>query len=597
MFKTFYISLILFLATSFHLHAANNITASASFQPSTLPLDQQGLLNIVIEGVQGNIVPELPNVEGLSFKYFGTQQSINAFNSKVSISHVYSFTVAAQKTGEFLLPPFNIEIDGKKYPVTPAKLTVTEKSETTENKPSITLETIVKNTHVYIGQLIPIDLILSVPNNIRIFNNINLEATETDFFSSSAIAPNTKPNLTNTQQQVFPFKLYITPLKPGDKTLQYKMALAIQKPRSAKRNRPMNNLLDPFDPQFDSLFNSLIGAAEEVEITSPPLILSISPLPQTNKPENFTGAIGQFTLESFSVTPQEAQAGDPLTLKLEIKGQGNFERISAPTLPDDANWKTYSPKSTFTPTDKFGYEGTKTFEYVIIPQFDTITQSPNITFNFFDPLLGRYMELTPEPLSLKITPPPLSTFSPSTSLKESNNIQSSTSEPQLLPIKLEITRSVKSLIPLIAKKWFIINSLALTLALVLPLVLYKRVILKQKSNGTYIKELNTQKAIRSNLQKVRKAYAKQDSLSFYEAATIVILELVSRDHPKSPPALTAHDVTEYLSEKNLSEDYLTFTQNLFHKADMLKFSGDTNHHPIEPESLKKLEAFIQELEK
>lgn len=594
MYKTFHTFLIIIalFAAPLNLDAANTPTASSSFQPSTLPLDQQGLLNIVIEGVQGNILPELPQIDGLSFKYFGTQSYINAFNSNLSISHVYSFIVSAHKTGEFILPPFDIEIDGKKYPVTSAKLIVTEKNTTSEN--TITLEAHIKNTHIYVGQFIPIDLILSTPINTKIFPNLNIEPIESDFFISTEIPQNITPHPSNSNNQVFPIKKYITPIKSGDKILQYKMSLVIQKPRSAKKTRSLNSLLDPFDHHFDWM-DSLMSSAEELVILSPPINFTISLLPQTNKPTHFTGAIGQFTLENFSVFPQEAQAGDPLTLKIEIKGQGNFERISAPTLSDDPNWKTYSPKSTFKPTDKFGYEGTKTFEYVIIPQFDTITQSTPLTFNFFDPFLHQYMELTPDPISLKITPPSASNFPSAKGLKESNNIQPN--EPQLLPIKLEITRSVKSLIPLIAKKWFIINSLALAFALALPLVVYKKVILKQKSNGTYIKEINAQKAIRNNLQRLRKAYAKQDYLSFYEAATTIILELVSREHPKLPHALTSHDITEYLSGKNLPEDYLSFIQNLFHKADALKFSGSNTHYPIDPETLKKLETLIQELEK
>lgn len=572
-------------AIPFALKAENSITANSSFQPATLSINKQGLLNITIEGVQGNILPIIPEVEGLTINYFGTQQYFTNLNGSLSMAHVFSFSVVAQKTGDFFLPSFNIEIDGKKYPVTPSKLTVIE-GESNINS-SISFKFQLQNSRIYLGQFVPIEFTLSASKDIKFIPNVNITPLQSDFFKGSSLSTK-QAVITNTSEQAYSFSTLIIPTKAGEKILQYKIHLAIQKPRSSKRKS--NSLLDQFD-YLDDLFPT----AEEVELLSNSLNLSILPLPIENKPTDFTGAIGQFNVENLSINSQDAQVGDPLTLKLEITGKGNFDRITAPTLSADANWKTYPPKATFTPKDSFGYEGSKTFEYIIIPQFEEISQSPTITFNFFDPERAQYMELTPNPLPLNITQP-LYNLPSATSHKELNLSQSSLS-PSLLPIKLQITHTAKSLNPLITQRNYILYSLSFAFGIALLFTLYNKVLLNKKNNSIYKKETNLQKSIRLNLQKAKKAYGHQEASNFYKAATTVILELISRQYPKPHHSLTIEDLNEYFASINLPETDLSFINTLFHTADIIKFSGSTINQTIPKEIFNKFETFIQKLEK
>lgn len=603
MFKNVYILLtaILFLVIS-NLKAAKEVTAASSFQPSTLAVDTPGLLNITIEGVQGNIIPSIPSVEGLTFQYLGTQNSIHSNNGKISISHVFSFTVVGQKIGEFTLPSFDIEIDGKKYPVASSKLTVTDKiADNPKEDLAISLDLHVENKQVYLGQMVPLTVTLSLPLNIGVQSG-PLQHVSNDYFNFSNFRKQTniKSLVNGVPKHVYSVLTYVTPIKTGEKELQYTIDLLIQRPRSNRRSRSLQNLVDPFDSHLDAWLDNLMGSAEQIEVLSSPLNLSIVPLPQNNKPNDFTGAIGQFTLENFSLTPTESAVGDPMTLKMEIKGSGNFDRISPPTLPNTSDWKTYPPKSGFKPNEEENnFSGIKTFEYVIIPQSEFITKSPEISFNYFDPELNQYKVITPETIPLKITPStvPTSTFPSQTLIKQSTASPNTLNQPQLLPIKLEITHSIKSLTPLIAKKLFILYALLIVVVISMSFFIYKKMTSKMKNDKLYIKEINTQKAIHNNLQKVRKAYAKEDSIAFYEGATAVTLEMVSLQHSKTAHALTLHDVIEYFNEKGLSEDHLTFLKHLFHTADMLKFSGTVINHKLTPETLQKFEFLHHELEK
>lgn len=591
------ITLLLIIAIKSNLSASNDIQIFASFEPSTVALGQRALLNLTIEGAQTTTAPTLPTIDDLNVQYLGTQKSIQFNNNTSSIKINHVFTVTPQKTGNFTLPPFDIEIRGQKHSVLPAKLTVIEKNQNLPNEtPPITLETSIEKNQVYIGQMIPVTITLYAPNMPGQFQfGPNIQGNSFIDYAYKEKPETAISIVDGAQKLTMRFKQFIIPLKNNDPILQYKVGLAIQKPRSHNKNRSTGN---PFSHSgFSSLIDDIIPSIEEIEIESTPINLSISPLPTIGKPNNFTGAIGQFTLLPLSISSQEAQVGDPLTLKMEIQGTGNLDRITPPLLETENNWKTYPPKSTIHATDAFGYTGSKVFEYIIIPQSDTIIQSPNIAFSFFDPQSEEYTQLIPDPIALKITPTTPSgsnnpTFLP---VNAERKTPSEPSKPELLPIKLEISHSQKSLIPLISQHWLIITMLISALSLCICSFLYKKLRLKQKDSA-YIKAINTQKAVHSNLQKVAKAYSKQNALAFYDAATIVILEIVARQHPKSAPTLTLHDILEHFSNKSFSEDNIIFIKTLFTTVDLLKFSGFTTTHTLTPEILKKFENLIQKIQ-
>ena len=65
-------------------------------------------------------------------------------------------------------------------------------------------------------------------------------------------------------------------------------------------------------------------------------------LPEDNRPDDFSGAIGQFDFQA-SVAPLQVKAGDPLTLKMDIKGSGNFKNLKMPVFKAPG-FKSYEPQ-------------------------------------------------------------------------------------------------------------------------------------------------------------------------------------------------------------------------------------------------------------
>ena len=71
------------------------------------------------------------------------------------------------------------------------------------------------------------------------------------------------------------------------------------------------------------MFGQMIIAEDNKVVTTGARSISVRPLPETGKPEGFTGAVGKF---NFTVTPSKTNLknGESLDLKVAVSGTGNL---------------------------------------------------------------------------------------------------------------------------------------------------------------------------------------------------------------------------------------------------------------------------------
>jgi hypothetical protein len=138
--------------------------------------------------------------------------------------------------------------------------------------------------------------------------------------------------------------------------------------------------------------------------------IEIKPLPIAGRPPNFSGTVGDFTLTASAV-PVTTKVGDPITMKVEIKGFGNFDRMETPTLSDRNAWRVYDPSSETTPLDDIGLSATKTFNFPIVPE-KKVSNLPTAEFSYFDPNTEKYVTLKSSPIAVTVEDQPQLTVSP-----------------------------------------------------------------------------------------------------------------------------------------------------------------------------------------
>jgi TolA-binding protein len=141
-------------------------------------------------------------------------------------------------------------------------------------------------------------------------------------------------------------------------------------------------------------------APETREIRSPSPKLVVLSLPENGKPADFRGAVGSYTIRA-SVQPDTVAVGEAAQISVELIGTGNVKALPQPLLPSLPGIEQFAPTEDATVSfDGASAQGTKRFQWVIIPEHTGKLQIPAITYSYFDPYSRSYKQLSTMPLTL-----------------------------------------------------------------------------------------------------------------------------------------------------------------------------------------------------
>jgi hypothetical protein len=157
------------------------------------------------------------------------------------------------------------------------------------------------------------------------------------------------------------------------------------------------------DPFFDSFFGGRQSAQNyNLDIKSNAVQLSVKPLPQNNKPEDFGDLVGHFTLTS-SLSRAKLKANDATNLTITISGTGNIQHIDPPNMEFPADFDVTEPQVNDNINTKGNtVNGSRTFDYVIIPRNEGTFTIPKASFSFFDTQTNSYKTITTQEYNLEI---------------------------------------------------------------------------------------------------------------------------------------------------------------------------------------------------
>ncbi|NOZ85886.1 MAG: protein BatD [Deltaproteobacteria bacterium] len=139
-------------------------------------------------------------------------------------------------------------------------------------------------------------------------------------------------------------------------------------------------------PDFDST-----GNVERVRRSSRPVELHVKPLPDQGKPKGFFEYnVGRFEVGA-SLSKQDATLGEPVKLRIIVKGRGNISLVRIPEPRLSRGLKLLSPIS----EKKIAFigltaMGSKTWEYNVLPKATGHAEICNIKVDYFDPREGAY---------------------------------------------------------------------------------------------------------------------------------------------------------------------------------------------------------------
>lgn len=348
---------------------------------------------LMIEGGGAPNDPTFPQVDGIEVRGTSHASQLSIVNANVSRRVTITYTLMARREGKFVIPAIEIDLDGRKLTTQPVNLTVTPGEATNAAGDPAFANIWVEKKTAYLGEIVPLELRLYLDSDAR-WELRGMPPLTGDGFT---VQPMGKPSQRDVQlagktYHLVTFRTVITPGKAGKLFIGPMTApLLVSKPA---KNQAQYRL---FSPRFDSM--------QEMKVEAPAIEMDVKLLPAEGRPKDFTGAIGKFEFTATG-TPNRVKIGEPVSMKLMIKGRGNFDRIDLPPLAGPSGWTTYSAKQNFEAGDNLGTDGVKTFELPVTPTTKKTTM-PVFAFSFFDTNAGKYVTLTSSAAPLQVDGEPI----------------------------------------------------------------------------------------------------------------------------------------------------------------------------------------------
>jgi hypothetical protein len=546
------LSLLAPIATANAMAMADGMAdASLAFEtiePSRIRLGDSALIRVTSLDGYLKSVP-LPTIPGLTFELLGRSQGLEFVNGKSIPSTYILIRVTPQFAGMFSIPgltpqsrslglevvsgdetnPYALHSHNqfpKPLPVSPARI---PKGVQLKAGGAAFVQLVIPSRAVYVGESVPVDIEVGLRPGIVTSVN-GLPALSGSDFTLNNLSKQPKRSeqvIEGNPFVVMTWHSVLAAVKPGD------FSLSVETPLSVKINT--NSAADiaiaakmgwPF---LQSMYNGIVP--KDLEIASPPSQLKVLPLPTQGQPKDFSGAVGDFQVSS-DISPARAAAGDPLTLRLHVRGVGNFDRVDSPMFDRLDRWKTYPAKSSFTPSDAVGYKGEKVFEQPLIAAQPGEQTIPGLEFSYFNPNTQHYERARTQPVKVMIaTSLADSSLSAPAGAQGPNGISTNQSAGGLRPDHPRPQSSVSDMRPLYFQPPFL--AVPATLALILA--------------GSWLAvrpnpaRATSKSAVRA-LARLEAAAQSGDSSSFFEVARAALLQTFATRWRISPDQITSAEL-------------------------------------------------------
>lgn len=388
--------LILFLLTFQGLMAQVQFEARVS--KNTLGLNERLRIDFIMNVDGDNF--EQPSFDGFKMVAGPSQQiSQSWINGRSSFQKIYSYIIQPERKGSITIKQAAIEFNGQIYKTNPIKVTVTN-SVAQERDPSdrppgsgnelLNLIAEISKTNPYLNE--PITVVYKL-----YFNNIGVTGFKelakpkyNDFWNQNIDIKQLSVQQGSYQGQqayyVILKKVILYPQKSGRLTIEpLSLDIGVQLP---------TNRRDMFGQMIITEDNKVVSAGAKT--------INVRPLPESSKPEGFTGAVGKF---NFTVTPSKTtlKNGEGLDLIVSAQGTGNMKLFTLPKPVVPNALEMYDPVHDEQVTNSLnGMSGRITDKYTIVPQYRGKYAIKPMQFSYFDLSTGTYKTITSKEIMIDV---------------------------------------------------------------------------------------------------------------------------------------------------------------------------------------------------
>ncbi|MBI3551420.1 MAG: protein BatD [Elusimicrobia bacterium] len=415
------------------------VTISAEVDKTDVALNDQIVLAVTVTGPQTSLPePEIPSLPNFSIYSSGRNQNITFVNGSVSSSIIFTYVLEPRFVGKGVIPPIAVVYQGHRAQTSPIEIQVGRPGASAPTPtqqapgparanpipaappqrapaaaapqpPPRERKAVVAGAPVFVQAVADkktafvneqVTLTVRFYTSVNLLGNPQYIAPKTDGFLAEDLPPERHGNtvISNRTYYFSEIKTALFPAQAG--------RLGVG-PATVRVQIQQNVNVDPFATDFfEKFFSQGLVSAVTRDLVSEPLSIAAQALPEADKPKDFSGAVGRFSIAA-AVDRSSVKVGDAVGLTVTVGGVGNLKAIGDPRMPELPSWRVYDTVTSLNLEKKDDkVQGSKVFKTVLVPRVSGDLQVPAIGFSYFDPEKRAYVRAESLPLAVKVAPSP-----------------------------------------------------------------------------------------------------------------------------------------------------------------------------------------------
>ncbi|MGH8021712.1 MAG: BatD family protein [Opitutaceae bacterium] len=368
----------------------------------------------------------LPDVPGIEFGTPSVSNQTTMINFRTTRRVTHTYPVQPQQRGSVTIPTFSVQTDKGAQVVSGIGFEV---GDAAVGQSGLSISDVVESqlridkTEVWAGEVVEVEYLLIASGRHQ-----------------ASISSEPQWNASNLIAESFgePERIEVTVRGERRPGVRYRTRFIVTSPGTITLEPIRQDVTIQTGERSTFFFSQ--PRLEEFSISSNQPQLVVRELPQP-APAGFTGAVGDFSIES-KIVPDQVRVGEPITWTLTLSGDGNW--VSGLRLPErevSTDFQVVQPKSREEIAEGRMFTGSLIEDAVLVPTRPGTYPLGPVPFSYFDPAAGRYVEKPVEARTLEILPavapaaqaPPANNTAPADAGEAASPAGPSSAAPLALP--------------------------------------------------------------------------------------------------------------------------------------------------------------------
>ena len=352
---------------------------------------------------------------------------------------------------------------------------------------------------------------------------------------------------------------------------------------------------------FTSVIRSMTQEPIEAEVQSPPLTITVLPLPTEGKPADFSGMVGNYNF-SANFDRTNLKVGEALTLAISIKGDGTPGTITDPKLPDFSEFRSVPPENSINKKVKGNKVITsKDIKVFLYPKKKGTFEIPAITYSWFNPAKKKYETASAGPWTIEVE----KSDAPAEPVYQAPvSAGTGSSAPVVQKQEIEflgsdirfihpITDKSESSAPHRSILFWILFAAAIPFYLIANFAITRN--RKRNSNTALVRKGKANKLLKEKFANARTALKNGDGKAFFAALENGLIDYLSNLTNVEFKGMTRPQMKQELAKRGVKEETIEAINSWLEKCSFVRFAPVTASTEEQSQMLADVEKLCEAL--